>query len=266
MKKRFRFLAALLFLGGLALLPAAAESDATNNPALAAPVTDPALVAAQYRQVLARPEYQEAAEPDVNDALRSWLSRLLARFGQKFEQFQYAQEMPRFASMLMAVFIVAAMAGLLYVSVRVLRRRMDPKFLERPDAPAEKMLTPAPSMTRSELQTRTSRKPCNWHAARGSRAWLQFLARLENRRTWSSRRPQPHQPRISCRSLRAQPGHEPALPLVLGVVDAYDRFIYGRRPIAEPEWRSFQGQLDEAGGGGGGLLLHLTDRPTPSPT
>jgi hypothetical protein len=48
--------------------------------------------------------------------------------------------------------------------------------------------------------------------------------------------------------------------LVAGVVDDYDRFIYGRRAIAEPEWRSFQGQLDEAG-----LLLHLGEKPGPPP-
>src|SRR5580692_1695416 len=176
MKRRFGFFAAFLFLGGLALLPAMADDgDATNSPASSAPVTDRALVAAQYRQVLAQPEYQEAAEPDVNDALHSWLSRLLARFGQKFEEFQYAQEMPRFASMLMAVFIVAAMAGLLYVSVRVLRRRMDPKFPERHEAPAEKIFRP-PEFYEEELRRAIAAE--DWHAA-WLASWRQFLSRLE---------------------------------------------------------------------------------------
>jgi hypothetical protein len=254
MKRRFRFLAALLFLGGLALLPAAAESETTLGPASAAPVTDPAVVATQYRQVLARPEYQEASEPDVNDAMRSWLSRLLARFGQKFEQLQYTQEMPRFASMMMAVFIVAAMAGLMYVSVRVLRRRMDPHFSERPEPPAEKIFRP-PEFYEKELRHAVAAG--NWHAA-WLASWRQFLSRLEMAHLVAADRSRTNREYLA--ELRAQPGNAPALPLVTGVVDAYDRFIYGRRAIAEPEWRSFQNQLDEAG-----LLLHLSDRPHPSP-
>jgi hypothetical protein len=190
----------------------------------------------------------------VDDALRSWLSRLLARFGQKFEQFQYAQEMPRFASMLMAVFIVTAMAGLIYVSARVLRRRMDPKFLERPEAPAEKVFRP-PEFYEEELRRAVAAG--NWHAA-WLASWRQFLSRLELAQLVAADRSRTNREYLA--ELRAQPSNAPALPLVTGVVDAYDRFIYGRRAIAEPEWRSFQGQLDEAG-----LLLHLGDRPHPSP-
>lgn len=255
MKKRFRFLAALLLLGGLALLPAMADdSDTTNNPTSSAPVTDPALVAAHYRQVLTQPEFQETAEPDVNDAMRSWLSRLLARFGQKFVQFQYAQEMPRFASMMMAVFIVAAMAGLVYVSVRVLRRRMDPNFSEQPEAPAEKIFRP-PEFYEEEL--RRAITAGDWHTA-WLASWRQFLSRLEMGQLVAADRSRTNREYLT--ELRAQPGNAPALPLVTGVVDAYDRFIYGRREIAETEWRSFQDQLDEAS-----LLLHLSDRPHLSP-
>jgi hypothetical protein len=256
MKKRFRFLAAFLFLGGMAaLLPARADdSDMTNNPVSSAPVTDPALVAAQYRQVLAQPEYQETAGPDANDALRSWLSRLLSRFGQKFDEFQYAQEMPRFASMMMAVFIAAAMAGLIYVTVRVLRRRMDPKFSARPEAPAEKIFRP-PEFYEEELQHAVAAG--DWHAA-WLASWRQFLSRLETAQLVATDRSRTNREYLA--ELRRQAATAPALPLVVGVVDAYDRFIYGRHAIAEPEWRTFQGQLDEAS-----LLLHLRDRPQPAP-
>jgi hypothetical protein len=255
MKTRLRFLAALLLLGGVMFRPALADQvDAGNVPTMTAPVTDPALVAARYRQVLALPEYQEATGPDVNDALRNWLSRLLARFGQKFDQFQYAQEMPRFASMVMAVFIAAAMAGLVYVSVRVLRRRMDASFSERPDAPAQKIFRP-PEFYEGEL--RLAIAAGNWRAA-WLASWRQFLSRLEQGQLVAADRSRTNREYLA--ELRSKTGNAPALPLVAGVVDDYDRFIYGRRAIAEPEWRSFQGQLDEAG-----LLLHLGEKPGPPP-
>jgi hypothetical protein len=230
------------------------DGDTAHTPAFSAPVTDPAVVAAHYRQVLAQPEYQETAEPDVNDALRSWLSRLLSRFNQKFEEFQYEEEMPRFASMMMAVFIVAAMAGLLYVSVRLVRRRMDSNFTERPGAPEEKILRP-PEFYEEELRRAVAAG--DWRGA-WLASWRQFLSRLELAQLVAADRSRTNREYLA--ELRAQPANAPALPLVTGVVDAYDRFIYGRRAIAEPEWRSFQGQLDEAG-----LLLHLTDRPHSSP-
>jgi hypothetical protein len=254
MKNHFRLLAATLLLGGWMLLPAVAdEGDAASAAPSAAPVTDPALVAAHYRQVLAQPEFQDTSGPDANDALRSWLSQLIARLGQKFDQFEYAQEMPRFASMMMAVFIAAAMAGLLYVSVRVLRRRMDPTFSERPEEPAEKILRP-PEFYEEELRRAVAAG--DWHAA-WLASWRQFLSRLEQRQLVAADRSRTNREYLA--ELRAQPDNALALPLVTGVVDAYDRFIYGSRVIAEPEWRSFQGQLDKAG-----LLLHLGDRPRSS--
>jgi hypothetical protein len=39
------------------------------------------------------------------------------------------------------------------------------------------------------------------------------------------------------------------------MVDRYDRFIYGRQSIAEPDWNAFHQQIEQAG-----LLLHLEDQ------
>ncbi len=55
--------------------------------------------------------------------------------------------------------------------------------------------------------------------------------------------------------MRAEPLPASAVALLTGMVDAYDRFIYGRRLIAEPDWNRFQEQIEEAG-----LLLHLNDK------
>jgi hypothetical protein len=52
-----------------------------------------------------------------------------------------------------------------------------------------------------------------------------------------------------------------ALALVIGMVDAYDRFIYGRAAIGEAEWNEFHEQIEEAA-----LLLHLNDKRTPTST
>jgi hypothetical protein len=251
MSRRFPLFTVLFLLGGLAVLPVKAAGE--NAAPVPAPVTDPALVAAHYRQVLAQPQYQEAPEPAVDDALKSWLSRLMAGFRDKFQEFQYAQEMPRFASLVMTLCLIAAMGGLLYVAARVLRRRMDTDFSERLEPPAGRVFRP-PEYYEAELRAAVAAG--DWHTA-WLASWRQFLSRLERGKLVAADRSRTNREYLA--ELRAQTGNASALPLVSGVVDAYDRFIYGRREIAESEWRTFQSQLDEAS-----LLLHLTDRPAAS--
>jgi hypothetical protein len=43
------------------------------------------------------------------------------------------------------------------------------------------------------------------------------------------------------------------------MVDAYDRFIYGRQAIGKPDWDIFYRQINEAV-----LLLHLDDKTAAS--
>jgi hypothetical protein len=61
--------------------------------------------------------------------------------------------------------------------------------------------------------------------------------------------------------LSAQPLPASALPLLAGLVEDYDRVVYGLRTIDEPRWLSFRRQVDEVS-----LLLHLRDRMPASPT
>jgi hypothetical protein len=247
MKNRDRLAALLLlFLAGTLFQPAPAE-------VAPAPVTDPAQVALHYREVAARPEFQEPAQPDVNDRMKSRLSEWFARFGAKFGQFKYEQEMPRFASLLTALFVLAALVGLLYVMVRLTRRRQGHDLPGRAEAPASRVF-PAPEFYEAELQRAV--EAADWRAA-WLASWRQFLARLEKGRLVVADRSRTNREYLA--QLGAQPQTAPALVLLRGMVDAYDRFIYGRRAIAEPDWRSFQGQVDEAG-----LLLHLTEPPAPT--
>jgi hypothetical protein len=96
----------------------------------------------------------------------------------------------------------------------------------------------------------------DWHAA-WLAAWRQFLSRLENHRLVEADRTRTNREYLA--QLREKTLPSPALALLTALVDAYDRFIYGHRPIAEPDWHLFHQQVSEAG-----LLLHL-DGKSPQP-
>jgi hypothetical protein len=247
MKWRRALLAAFFVLAGAGF--GHADDDAGTIPT-SAPVTDPAQVAAHYREVVGRSEFQEPAESDVNDQMRSWLSQCFARFGAKLDEFRYAEEMPRFTSLLITLLVGASLIGLLYVLVRLTRRRIGRDFSESTTPPGPKIFQP-PEFYEEELRRAVAGG--DWHAA-WLASWRQFLSRLEKGQLVAADRSRTNREYLL--QLRAQLQTEAALPLVSGTVEAYDAFIYGRRAIAEPDWRSFQGKLDEAG-----LLLHLTDRP-----
>jgi hypothetical protein len=238
----------------LVTLATGRADDASPPAPAAAPVTDPARVAAHFREVVSGPGFQEPAEPPVDDRLRRWLSECFARFGSKFEQFRYAQEMPRFASLLTTVLVGAALVGLLYVLLRLTRQRSRRDSSGPGDSSAPAVFRP-PEFYEEELHRAAAAG--DWRAA-WLASWRQFLSRLEKGRLVAADRSRTNREYLA--QLRGQPQTGPALVLVAGMVDAYDRFIYGRRAIAEPDWRSFQGQVDEAA-----LLLHLIERPASSP-
>jgi hypothetical protein len=246
-----------LILSMICLLATAAlpadETPTGSPPAHAAPgpMTNPAQVAVHYREVLARPEFQEIAEPNVNTRIGDWLSDWFTRLGTKFGEFKYAGRMPAFESMLMTLLVVFSVAVLLYVMVRLTRRRggMEPE----PDTgrPGEERFHP-PEFYDEEIQRAT--RAGDWHAA-WLAAWRQFLSRLENRSLVEADRTRTNREYLA--QLRAQSLPASALTLLGGMVDAYDRFIYGRQSIGEPDWHLFHQQIDEAG-----LLLHLNDKGT----
>jgi hypothetical protein len=238
-------LPAILLLGTMSL-----RADDSPPPGAApAPIIDPVRVGEHYRQVLARPQFQEIDESPVDTRLQDWLSQWFKRLGTKFGEFKYGSSMPAFESLLMTLLVVFSISVLLYIMVRLTRRRggMEPE-------PADGILgqkTFRPPEFYDEEIHRAIRAG-DWHTA-WLAAWRQFLSRLEHRHLVEADRTRTNREYLA--QLRGKPLPASALALLTGMVDAYDRFIYGRKSIGEPDWNLFHQQIGEAG-----LLLHLEDK------
>ncbi len=257
MRRRAGLLIFVAVFLGAAIPATAAASPVPEIPpsAEAAPVTDPGQVAIHYRQVVSEPQYQESTEPETNAWVQGWLSEWLNRFEAEFGQFKYAEEMPRFASLLLTVFVLLSLAGLIYILHRLTRGRTSWDRPEANEEAAQKTFRP-PEFYAEELRQAVAQG--DWHGA-WLASWRQLLSRLEKSRLVEADRSRTNREYLA--QLRAQPLTEPAVNLLTTMVDAYDKSIYGRRNIAEPEWLSFQHQAEEAT-----LLLHLQDGPTPPAT
>jgi len=227
-------------------------TDEANSPA-PAPVTDPAQIARHYQQVLTRPEYQETAEPDVTSHFEDSLTLWFKQLGIKFGEFKYANQLPAFELMLMTILVTLTVAGLLYIMLRLTRRRARMEAGLPTSVAGDKTFHP-PEFYDEEIHhaIRTG----DWHAA-WLAAWRQFLSRLEHDQLVEADRTRTNREYLA--QLRARPLPSSAVALLIGMVDAYDRFIYGRKSIAEPDWNQFHQQIEEAG-----LLLHLDDKTPPA--
>jgi hypothetical protein len=237
-------LLSLLWLG-MACLRADPPSDPTP------PETNPQVILDHYRQVLTRPEFIETQEPDANSRMKEWLSLWFLRLGAQLGQFKYASRMPAFESMLMTVLAALSITAVLYTMVRLTRRRgaLDQQPISASTGP--KTFRPPESYDQEIEQALRAR---DWHAA-WLAGWRQFLSRLELRQLVEADRTRTNREYLAQLRARTIPG--PALALLNRMVDAYDRFIYARHPISEPDWTLFHEQIGEAT-----LLLHLEDRRT----
>jgi hypothetical protein len=222
-------------------------SSQTN--AAPAPITDPARVGEHYREVLTRPQFQETGETAINTRFEEWLSQWFKRLGATIGEFQYAVRMPAFESLLMTLLVVFSISVLLYVMVRLTRHRggMEPEPAS--GIPGRKTFRP-PEFYDEEIDRAI--RAGDWHTA-WLAAWRQFLSRLEHGNLVEADRTRTNREYLAQLRGKALPGS--ALALLSGMVDAYDRFIYGRKSIGEPEWNLFHRQIDEAS-----LLLHLDDK------
>jgi hypothetical protein len=218
-----------------------------------APVTDPAVVAQHYRQVLTLPQFQESAEPDVKSRFNEWLSRWFIRLGARFNDFKYASNIQALTSLFLTAMIGLSVVGLIYTMVRLTRRRGPIEPEPPPGFSGPKSFQP-PEFYEMEIQQAI--RAGNWHAA-WLASWRQFLSRLENGRLVEADRTRTNREYLA--QLRAQPLPSSAFALLTGMVDAYDRFIYGRQSIAQPDWDLFYRQINEAV-----LLLHLQVRASTS--
>ena len=225
-----------------------------DDNAATAPITDPAQVSRHYREVLARPQFQEIAEPSVNTRIEDWLSQWFKRLGARIGEFKYASSMPAFESLLMTLLVVFSISILLYIMVRLTRRRGRMETEPADGIPGQKTFRP-PEFYDEEIDRAI--RAGDWHKA-WLAAWRQFLSRLEHRHLVDADRTRTNREYLA--QLRGKSPPASALALLNGMVDAYDRFIYGRKSISEPDWNLFHRQIDEAG-----LLLHLDDKKVHAP-
>ena len=230
-----------------------ADDVAANIPP--APITDPAQVGQHYRQVLAQPQFQETEESAIDTRLEDWLSQWFNRLGKKFGEFTYASRMPAFESLLMSLLVVLSIAVLLYIMVRLTRRRggMEPEPVT--GIPDQRRAFRPPEFYDGEIAQAV--RAGDWHTA-WLAAWRQFLSRLEHRHLVDADRTRTNREYLA--QLRGKPLPAAALALLSSMVDAYDRFIYGRQSIGEPEWNLFHRQIGEAA-----LLLHMDDKKLSNP-
>jgi hypothetical protein len=238
--KRRLLLLAICLLG----TPSLRADDSSPTP-----ITDPAQVGEHYRQVLTRPQFQETDESAVDTRIEDWLSQWFNRLGKKFGEFTYASRMPAFESFLMSLLVVFSISVLLYIMMRLTRRRdgMEPEPVT--GIPGQRAFRP-PEFYDEEINQAI--RTGDWHTA-WLAAWRQFLSLLEHRSLVEADRTRTNREYLA--QLRAKPLPAAALALLTGMVDAYDRFIYGHQSIGEPEWNLFHRQIDEAA-----LLLHLNDK------
>jgi hypothetical protein len=248
---RAPILAGFFVLGMISLH---ADETVPSAPS-SAPVTDAMKVSLHYREVLARPQFQESDESALNTRFVDWLSQWFKRLGATFGEFKYASRMPAFESLLMTLLVVFSIAVLLYVMVRLTRRRggMEPE--EATQIPGWKVFR-SPEFYDREIEDAI--RVGDWHTA-WLATWRQFLSRLEHRNLVEADRSRTNREYLAQLRGKSLPGS--ALALLTGMVDAYDRFIYGRQSIGEPDWHQFHQQIDEAA-----LLLHLDDKRIGAPS
>jgi hypothetical protein len=238
---------AWLFALVLAMTGAARADDG-------APVTDPAAVQHHYREVVARPEFRESAETLADVHWTDWIAQWLKHLVSRFQDFKYAGELSGTARAAVLVLTVLAVAGLVLLLVRLTRRRRD-RAVEEAETPAPGRTLLTPRQYERRLQTALESR--DWHGA-WLAAWLQFLARLENRHLVEADRSRTNREYLA--QLRGRPLPSGALPLLARMVDDYDRVIYGRRPIDEAGWSAFRDRIDELT-----LQLGLRERATEEP-
>ena len=196
------------------------------------------------------PNSRKPPSPRVNTRIQDWLSQWFRNLGAKFGEFKYASRMPAFESLLMT-----AARRLLDLDSALHHGATDRAGVDEwsragrrnrraKDFPPARILRRGNPPRRSAPGTGTrrgSRPGGNFFPAWSIATWSMRTAPAPTANTWPN-----------CAD---SPCPRPRSALLNGMVDAYDRFIYGRRPIGEPDWNLFHQQIDEAA-----LLLHLEEK------
>jgi hypothetical protein len=127
-----------------------------------APVTDPAVAQQEYHAIVAKPEFHETNESFGDLRWTDWLSQWLTHLVSRFQDFKYANEMSGFARLLVYLLAALAIAGAIYVLVRLSRRKRDGAADEVEELPPGKtFLSPLQYEKRLSLALENH----DWHAA-----------------------------------------------------------------------------------------------------
>ena len=245
----------LIFTAILCLAITPLASAQADEPAAKAPEGGPAAVmdltavSQHYRDVVARPEFQDSGESALDTRFEDWLSQWFKRLGDKIGNFKYASQMPAFESFFMALLVVFSISVLFYVLLRLTRRRKGMEAEPADQSPGPQAFRP-PEFYDAEIRVALATR--DWKTA-WLAAWRQFLSRLEHRNLVDADRTRTNREYLA--QLLEKPLPPAAVSLLNAMVDAYDRFVYGRTSIGEAEWDSFHRHIDEAA-----LLLHLDDK------
>jgi len=240
----------LLFILATVSMNFAARADENAQPA----VTDPALVQQHYHEVLSRPEFRETEESLDDMRWTDWITQWVQRLVSRFQDLQYAGQLSTAARVLVFALTALTVIALLYLLVRLSRRRRDGESGDdEMPMPGRTFLSPR----QYEARLREAVERNDWHGA-WLAAWLQLLARLENRRLVDADRSRTNREYLA--QLRSQSLPTGAMSLLAGMVDDYDRFIYGVRPIDEAGWSGFRERIDEVT-----LMLGLRESATEKP-
>lgn len=217
-------------------------------------MTDPAAVQQHFREVEARAEFHETPETLGDLRWSDWLSQSLKHLVSRFHDFKYFGQLSDTARVIVVVITVAAVAGLIALLVRLSRRRREQSAAQHSELPAgQTLLTPQ----QYEHRLRQALEERDWRGA-WLAAWLQFLARLEHRHLVEADRSRTNREYLT--QMQAQALPEGVVAQLVCMVDDYDRFIYGRRPIDEAGWAAFRNHIDELS-----LALGLRERGTEGP-
>ena len=233
----------------LETLAIAQPATVAKTPTGTFPVTEPNLVADHYRGVVARPEFQEAPDTAIDSRFENWLTQWFKRLGDRIGNFTYASQMPAFESLLMTLLVVFSISVLIYILVRLTRHR-DGTDAEPSVANSGPKSFRPPEFYEAEIQAAIQDR--DWHGA-WLAAWRQFLSRLEHRNLVEADRTRTNREYLA--QLRGKPLPTSSLRLLVTLVDAYDRFIYGRTSIGESDWNHFRQSIAETS-----LLLHLDEK------
>jgi hypothetical protein len=225
------------------------------HPLVPAPITEPSVLDAHFRQILQQPEFQRPEQADLWERLSEWLIAVFQSLQESFNQFRYARELGNFSTFVMWLVLMLAILAFFYWGFRIWHARRAFFDLPRPQ-PTGSRFFEAPEIYEPRLDHAVQQR--QWNKALRL-AWLRFLSLLERREWVFADRTRTNWEYLQ--QLKQRPDAAPALALLQRLALRYDHHVYGGAPAENGDWTEFSQGLEQAQ-----ALLRLAPRPlSPSP-